>query len=348
MNFFSLLDWLLVLLLPPCELNSVPKESPAVQIQRFRPLSLLWWCFYSNTLNNKITAQLTTLQVWNTWRLKNRSRWQPWFYLPKKSEPLVWKYLISSFWGERHDICSNIYERNDFKEKRYALRVHSTALFSLWENISSQLCRNQKGENKQKQLEMTSEAKSKTNSLRNILFFDNAYRFNLSGVGLGKGQTRHLFPLLMKYKGLLQMFGVRLLKHGSSHAGKYSSLKLDSVIQMAQGKQRLWSGRRCSPEMKACSPFQKRTSRLFRVPAHLWGMPPPAPGFTHCAGVCFATHDLHVFTKRRMKSSCPRNSNYLCCWCAVGLSGHAKLRRERIHWRLGTTENSLRFRYLSG
>lgn len=66
MNFFSLLDWLLVLLLPPCELNSVPKESPAVQIQRFRPLSLLWWCFYSNTLNNKITAQLTTLQVWNT------------------------------------------------------------------------------------------------------------------------------------------------------------------------------------------------------------------------------------------------------------------------------------------
>lgn len=143
------------------------------------------------------------------------------------------------------------------------------------------------------------------------------------------------------------MFGVRLLKQGRSHAVKHSPLKLYSVIHMAQWKQQLRSDRRDLPEMKACSPFQKPTSRVFRVPAHLWGIPPPAPGFTHCAGVCFATHDLRVFTKRRMKSSCRGKSGRLCCWCAFGLSSHAKLWRERIHWWLKTTENSLCFCYLS-
>lgn len=151
----------------------------------------------------------------------------------------------------------------------------------------------------------------------------------------------------MKFKGLLQMFGVRLLTHGSSHAVKSSSLKLYAVIRTAQWTRRLWSDRRYLPEMKACSLFQKPTGRVFRVPAHLWRRPPPAPGFTHCARVCFATHDLHVFTKRRMKSSCHGNSNYLCCWCAFGLSSHAKVWREWIHWCLKTTENSLCFCYRS-
>lgn len=83
----------------------------------------------------------------------------------------------------------------------------------------------------------------------------------------------------------------------------------------------------------------KPSRHVFGVPAHLWGRPPPTPGFTHCAGVCFATHDLRVFTKRRMKSSCHGNSNYRCCWCAFGLSNHAKLWREWIHWCLKTTEH---------
>lgn len=39
--------------------------------------------------------------------------------------------LISSLLGERHGICFNIYQRNDFKEKLSALRVHSKALFFL-------------------------------------------------------------------------------------------------------------------------------------------------------------------------------------------------------------------------
>lgn len=151
----------------------------------------------------------------------------------------------------------------------------------------------------------------------------------------------------MKCKRLPQMFGVRLLKHGSSPAVKHLSLKLYSVIHMAQRKRRLWSDRWSLPEMKAGSPFQKPTSRVFRVPAHVCGMPPPAPGFTHCAGVCFATHDLRVFMKRRTKPSCHGNSNYLCRWCAFALSGHAKLWREWIHWCPKTTENSLCFCYLS-
>lgn len=171
---------------------------------------------------------------------------------------------------------------------------------------------------------MTSEAKSKTNSLRNILFLTIPTGF-LSGVGLEReteetfhNSKLHLFPLVMKFKGLLQMFGVRLQKHGSSHTVKYPSLKPRSLIRMAQWKQRLWSDRWYLSEMKACSLFQKTTSGVFRVP-------PPTPGFTHCAGVCFPTHDLRVFMKRRMKSSCHGNSNCLCCWCAFGLSSHAKL-----------------------
>lgn len=58
-----------------------------------------------------------------------------------------------------------------------------SALVFLWGNIPPQFCRNQKGENKQKQLEVTSEANSKTNSLRNILFLIIPTGF-LSGVGL--------------------------------------------------------------------------------------------------------------------------------------------------------------------
>lgn len=83
-------------------------------------------------------------------------------------------------------------------------------------------------------------------------------------------------------------------------------------------------------KINACSAFQKPMSCVFPVTAHLWRMPPPVPGFPHCAGVCFAAHDLRVVSRLRMKSSCHKKSNYLCCWCAFGISSHAKLWREGV------------------
>lgn len=109
---------------------------------------------------------------------------------------------------------------------------------------------------------------------------------------------------------------------------KQSSLKPCSVIHMA--RRRTAAGWCYLSEINACSAFQKPTSRVCPVTAHLWRMPPPVPGFPHCAGVCFAAHDLRVVSRLRMKSSCHEKSNYLCRWCAFGISSHAKLWREGV------------------
>lgn len=148
------------------------------------------------------------------------------------------------------------------------------------------------------------------------------------------------FQTVMKVEGLLELFLRQLAK-----AWMLWSRPRWNCVQWyiwLGGGQLLASGWCHLSEINACSAFQEPTSRVFPVAAHLWRMPPPVPGFTHCAGVCFATHDLRVVSRLRMKSSCHEKSDYLCCWCAFGISSHAKLWREGADSLLSPNDNDWR------